>query len=145
MAEFKSAETTLYAPIESVFKKLSDLENFKSFLDKIPADKIPADKLEQFKSIEITTDSIAFQGGPTGAVKFVVIERNAPNLIKLQAADIPLSLTLELHLKSSGENCLQQTIINADIPPMLKPMVAGPLQKVVDQFGSVLTAIPFND
>ena len=56
MAEFKSAEPTLYAPIESVFNKLSDLENFKSFLDKIPADKIPADKLEQFKSIEITTD-----------------------------------------------------------------------------------------
>jgi hypothetical protein len=124
---------------------LSNLENFKSFLDKIPADKIPADKMEQFKSIEVTADSIAFQGGPTGAVKFVVAEKREPSLIKLKAADLPLSLTLELHLKADGDNCRQQTIINADIPAMLKPMVAGPLQKVVDQFGSVLSAIPFND
>ena len=145
MAEFKSPETTLYAPIERVYAKLSNLENFKSFLDKIPADKIPADKMEQFKSIEVTADSIAFQVGPTGAVKFVVAEKREPSLIKLKAADLPLSLTLELHLKADGDNCRQQTIINADIPAMLKPMVAGPLQKVVDQFGSVLSAIPFND
>lgn len=145
MAEFKSQETTLFASAEAVYNKLSNLENFKSFLDKIPADKIPADKMEQFKSIEVTPDSIAFQGGPTGTVKFILVEKIEPSLIKLKAADIPLSLTLELHLKADGDNCRQQTIINADIPAMLKPMVAGPLQKVVDQFGSVLSAIPFND
>lgn len=145
MAEFKSPETTLFASATTVYNKLSNLENFKNFLDKIPADKIPADKMEQFKSIEVTPDSIAFQGGPTGAVKFILIEKIEPTLIKLQAADIPLSLTLELHLRADGENCRQQTVINADIPAMLKPMVAGPLQKVVDQFGSVLSAIPFND
>lgn len=145
MAEFKSQETQLHAQVETVFAKLSDLENFKNFLDKVPTDKIPADKMEQFKSIEITSDSISFQGGPTGPVKFVVVERTAPSLIKLKAADLPLSLTLEVRLRPDGDNCWQQTIINADIPAMLKPMVAGPLQKVVDQFGSVLAAIPFND
>lgn len=145
MAEFKGQPSTIKAPIHKVYNKLVDFENFKSFIDKIPTDKIPADKLEQFKNIEITSDSIAFQGGPTGPVKLVVDQRIEPSLIRLKAADLPINLTLEIQLKENGEETLQTTVIKADIPAMLKPMVAGPLQKVVDQFGTIFSVIPFDE
>lgn len=146
MAEFKSAEIKIDASAEKVFDKLSDLGNLQSFLDKIPEDKIPADKLEQFKNLEITPDSISIQGGPTGSVKLDVIERVRPSLVKLKAANIPLSLTLAVAINAiDEEHSSTQVIIDADIPAILKPMVAGPLQQIADQFSTVMSAIRFND
>lgn len=144
MADYKSQEIRLGVSAESVYDKLSDLNNLQSFLDKIPKDKIPADKLEQFKNLTITSDSISIQGGPTGSVTLEVVERIRPTLIKLKAANIPLDLTLSLAISTTSETeCTTQVIINADIPAILKPMVGGPLQQIADQFASVLSAIPF--
>ena len=144
MADYKSQETKLNVSAEKVYDKLSDLSNLQSFLKDIPEDKIPADKLEQFKNLEITSDSITIKGGPTGAVTLEVAERVRPSLIKLRAANIPLSLTLSLKIESLGEfECKTQVVIDADIPMILKPMISGPLQQIADQFASVLSAISF--
>lgn len=146
MAEFKSDETTINVSAQKVYSKLSDLENIRSYIDKIPEDNIPEDKLEQFRSLEITSDSISVKGGPTGSIKMNITKKVEPSLIRLEAADIPLSIALEVHIKEISENqCSQQVVIIADIPIFLKPMVSGPLQKVVDQFSAVLGVIPFND
>lgn len=146
MAEFKSAETTIGASAEQVYDKLSDLGNLQSFLDKIPEDKIPADKMEQFKNLEITKDSISITGGPMGSVKLDVVERVRPSLVKLKAANIPLSLTLAVSITAIDDaKCTTQVVIDTDIPAILKPMVGGPLQQIADQFSIVMVAIPFND
>ena len=44
MAIYNSSEVSLHAPAESVFSKLSNLENLRTLLDKVPAEQIPADK-----------------------------------------------------------------------------------------------------
>ncbi len=143
-SEFKSREVTLQAPIERIYSRMSNPENLRTLLENAPEDRIPADKLEQLKKIIITPDSITLPGGPTGAVTLRLDHCEEPTLVRLKAADLPLDIILELHLKAlSPESTEAQCIIKADVPMMLRPMVKGPLQQVADKVVELMAGIPF--
>ncbi|MDE5713326.1 MAG: hypothetical protein K2I16_06870 [Muribaculaceae bacterium] len=144
MATYKSDDVLLLAPAESVFAKLSNLENLRSLLEKVPADQIPADKMEMFNSITITPDAITVPGGPVGALTFRVKEKTSPSLIRLEGEGSPVPLSLSMKITPDSEATSKaQVVIDIEIPAMLKPMVGGHIQKMADQFGQVLKAIPF--
>lgn len=145
MATYQSPEVSLHAPAEAVFAKLSNLENLRSLLEKVPADQIPADKREMFDNITITADSITVPGGPVGSLTFRVKEKREPSLIRLEGEGSPVPLSLSLNISPDGADYSRaQAEIDIAIPAMLKPMVSGPIQKMADQFGQVLKAIPFS-
>lgn len=145
MATYQSPEVSLHAPAEAVFAKLSNLENLRSLLEKVPADQIPADKREMFDNITITADSITVPGGPVGSLTFRVKEKREPSLIRLEGEGSPVPLSLSLSIAPDGADYSRaQAEIDIAIPAMLKPMVSGPIQKMADQFGQVLKAIPFS-
>ncbi|MDE6095595.1 MAG: SRPBCC family protein [Muribaculaceae bacterium] len=144
MATYKSDDVLLLAPAEAVFAKLSNLENLRSLLEKVPADQIPADKMEMFNSITVTPDSITVPGGPVGALTFRVKEKVDPTLIRLQGEGSPVPLSLSMQITPDSEATSKaKVVIDIEIPAMLKPMVGGHIQKMADQFGQVLKAIPF--
>lgn len=144
MATYNSEDVLLQTPAEAVFSKLSNLENLRSLLEKVPADKIPADKMEMFNSITITPDAITVPGGPVGALTFRVKEKVEPSLIRLVGEGSPVPLSLAMHISPDSETTSKaKVVIDIDIPAMLKPMVGGHIQKMADQFGQVLKAIPF--
>lgn len=144
MAKYNSSEETLHASAEAVFSKLSNLENLRSLLDRVPADKIPEDKKAMFESITITPDSITVPGGPVGAMTFRVTEKVEPTLIALSGEGSPVPLSLAMHITPETESsCKAKVEIDIEIPAMLKPMIGGHIQKMADQFGEVLKAIPF--
>ena len=141
MATYNSEEISLMAPAGAVYSKLSNLDNLRSLLE-----KVPADKLEMFNSISVTPDSVTVPGGPVGALTFRMKEKVEPTLIKLAGEGLPpgIALSLSLHITPEGESTSKAKVtIDISIPAMLKPMVSGPLQKMADQFGQVLRAIPF--
>lgn len=145
MAIFNSAEVSLHATPEAVFSKLSNLENLRSLLDKVPADQIPEDKRQMFESITITPDTITVPGGPVGSLTFRVKERKEPSLIKLEGEGAPVAMNLSMHIAPDGEEYSRAKVeIDIAIPAMLKPMVSGPIQQMADQFSQVLKAIPFS-
>ena len=144
MTTYSSEEITFNAPAEKVFDKLSNLENLKSLLEKVPADKVPEDKRQMFENIIITPDTIEVPGGPMGNLIFRLTDKEAPSLIKLSGEGIPIALALEMHIKPLTENSSSGKVdINIDIPAMLKPMVGGQIQKMAGQFGNILSAISF--
>lgn len=144
MAVYKSEKVTLQAPAQSVYDKLSDLENLKSMLAKVPADRIPEDKRAMFENIKITPDTIEIPGAPMGNLIFRVTERQSPSLIRLRGEGIPIEMALVLHIEPVTPETSQARVdIDINIPAMLKPMIGGQVQKIADQFGSVLGAIPF--
>lgn len=145
MAVYNSGNVILHASADSVFKKLSNLENLKTMLEKVPADRIPEDKRQMFDNIKITPDTIEVPGGPMGNLTFRVIERKEPTLIKLQGEGIPMKMFLALHILPETESQSSgQVEIDIDIPAMLKPMIGGQIQKIANQFGDVLGAVPFS-
>lgn len=145
MTKYSSPDVSLQASADTVFSKLSNLENLKAMLDKVPVDRIPADKQEMFRNLKITPDSIEIPGAPMGSLVFRVVEKKAPDLIRLDGEGMPIAMSLSMHIKPLSESTSQAHVdIDIDIPLMLKPMVGGQIQKMADQFGNVLSAIPFS-
>lgn len=145
MSTYSSDNITLHAPASAVYEKLSNLENLQGLLDKVPADRIPEDKRQMFENIKITSDTIEVPGGPMGNLVFRVTEREAPRLIKLRGEGIPIEMALVLHITPESDSVSKAKVdIDINIPAMLKPMVGGQIQKIANQFGEVLGAIPFS-
>ena len=144
MSNYSSEKVTLNAPVETVFEKFSNLEHLKGMLGKVPPESIPEDKRQMFENIHITPDTIEVPGGPMGNLVFRVTQREAPSLIKLQGEGIPVAMFLALHLEpESATTTAAKVDIDIDIPAMLRPMIGGQIQKIANQFGDVLKAIPF--
>ena len=145
MAIYSSSDVTLQAPALTVYDKLSNLENLQGLLNKVPADRIPEDKRQMFENIRITSDTIEVPGGPMGNLVFRVVERESPRLIRLRGEGIPIEMSLALHVRPLTDATSSAKVdLDINIPAMLKPMIGGQIQKIADQFGDVLGAIPFS-
>lgn len=145
MSVYKSEKVDLSASAETVFNKLSNLENLRALLGNVSPESVPEDKREMFESIEITPDSISVPAGPVGNLTFRVVEKREPSLIELAAENSPIPLSLAMNLMPLTDcSCEAQVAIDIKLPPMLAPMVGGHIQKMADQFGQVLKAIPFS-
>lgn len=142
MAVFKSQPVEISAPAETVFDRLSDLDSLKTILANVPADKIPADQKEMFDAVRITSDSISFPAGPVGELTLKLHEKIRPTLISLVGEGTPVALTLSLNMFPISPDQTEGVVsVDIAIPAMLKPMVSGPLQKMVDQFATMLPAV----
>ena len=145
MTTYSSQNINLPASAQSVFDKLSNLENLQDLLNRVPTDRIPEDKRQMFDNIKITPDTIEVPGGPMGNLTFRVTERVSPSLIKLTGEGIPMAMSLAMHIDPITDSSSAAKVdINIDIPALLKPMVGGQIQKIANQFGDVLGAIPFS-
>lgn len=145
MTTIKSDKTVVNAPAERVFSKLSNLENLKSLLDRVPVESIPEDKRAMLENLEITSETISIPAGPVGSITLRVTDRLPHSLIRLEGEGSPVPMGMQLEIEPLDDRrCEVQVAVNLDIPVMLKPMVSGPLKKIVDQFSQVLTAIPFD-
>lgn len=145
MTTVKSEKKLLHASAEKVYNKLSNLDNLKPLLESIPRDSIPADKMEMFDNLKVTSDTISIPAGPVGELTLRVADRLPYSLISMKGEGTPVPLSLQMEIEDKGaEESEVQVAIHIDIPIMLKPMISGPLKKIVDQFAQVLGAIPFN-
>lgn len=143
-SEYKSNPVRVSAPVERVYTRFSNLENLKALINNAPADRLSEEQLAQLQGMEITSDTLTMSGGPTGSITLRVSERREPELVALRPDNLPMDLNLELRFKGiDGQTTDIEAAIVADIPMMLRPMVKGPFQKIVDQFASMVGAIPF--
>lgn len=145
MTSIKSDKAIVNGTPEQVFEKLSNLDNLKPLLEKVPKDQIPEDKREMFDNLEITSDSISIPGGPVGNITLRISDRLPYSLIRLSGEGSPVPMDMQLEIEPKGADQAEvQVAINLEIPAMLKPMVSGPLKKIANQFVNVLGAIKFN-
>lgn len=145
MTSIKSDKAIVNGTPEQVFEKLSNLDNLKPLLEKVPKDQIPEDKREMFDNLQITSDSISIPGGPVGNITLRISDRLPYSLIRLSGEGSPVPMDMQLEIEPEGADHSEvQVAINLEIPAMLKPMVSGPLKKIANQFVNVLGAIKFN-
>ena len=145
MAKYTSGNINLNGSAEAVFNKLSNLQNLRDLLDKVPADKVPDNQRAMLENLEITSDSIVIPGGPMGALTLKMVEKIEPELIKLNGEGLPMALSLAMHIKPESETKSSANVeIEIDIPAMLKPLIGGQIQKMASQFGDMLGAISFS-
>lgn len=139
MATYKSKEFTIQSPAPSIFERITDLASFESRLD-----QLPPDLRQKLGNVRFGQDTISINAAPMGEIKFRVTDKVAPERVTLSAeqSPVPLTLSVLLHptLQDPGATYVQ-TVIDVDIPPMLRPMVGGKLQEAANKFGELLTSM----
>lgn len=143
MATYKSETVDLAYPAETVFGRLSNLEGLGDMLRNVPAGQVPADQQAMLDQVRITPDTISFPAGPAGDITLRVAELRAPSMIRMEGCGTPVPISLAMHIAPlTPDTCAAHVQIDIQIPAMLKPMVNGPLQKMADQFATMLRRMP---
>ena len=136
MTKFESSVKQIPYPVEDVYRNISDLSNLERVRDRIPEDKL--------KSFSFDKDSVSVNVAPVGDLKLRIIEREEGKCVKFEGVQPPLPFNLWIQvLPVTATESKMKITVQADIPFMLKGMVAGPLQDGVEKIADALSQIPF--
>ena len=136
MTKFESSVKQIPYPVEDVYRNISDLNNLERVRDRIPEDKL--------NSFSFDSDSVSVNVAPVGDLKLRIIEREENKCIKFETVQSPLPFNLWIQvLPVTATESKMKVTVQADIPFMLKGMVAGPLQDSVEKIADALSKIPF--
>ena len=136
MTKFESSIKQIPYPVENVYRNISDLSNLERVRD-----RIPEDKLQEF---QFDSDSVQVSVAPVGTIKLRIVEREENRCVKFETEQSPMSFNLWIQvLPVSETESKMKVTVKADIPFMLKGMVAGPLQDGVEKIADALSQIPF--
>ena len=136
MSKFESSIKQINYPVEAVYRNISDLTNLERVRDRVPEDKL--------KDFQFDSDSVQVSVDPVGVIKLRIIEREENKCVKFEAEQSPLPFNLWIQvLPVTAETSKMKVTVQADIPFMLKGMVAGPLQDGVEKIADALAQIPY--
>ena len=136
MTKFESSVKQIPYPVEDVYRNISDLSNLERVRDRIPEEKL--------KSFSFDKDSVSVNVAPVGDLKLRIIEREEGKCVKFEGVQTPLPFNLWIQvLPVTATESKMKITVQADIPFMLKGMVAGPLQDGVEKIADALSQIPF--
>ena len=136
MTKFESSVKQIPYPVEDVYRNISDLSNLERVRDRVPEDKL--------NSFSFDSDSVSVNVAPVGDLKLQIIEREENKCVKFESVQSPLPFNpwIQVLPVSETESKMKVTV-QADIPFMLKGMVAGPLQDGVDKIAEALSKVPY--
>ena len=136
MTKFESSVKQIRYSVEDVYRSISDLSNLERVRDRIPEDKL--------KSFSFDKDSVSVNVAPVGDLKLRIIEREEGKCVKFEGVQTPLPFNLWIQvLPVTATESKMKITVQADIPFMMKGMVAGPLQDGVEKIADALSQIPF--
>lgn len=137
MATYKSKPQTISRPAEELFERFSDLSRLQGSLD-----GLTPEQRAQVGDVEFTKDGIKIVTQQVGEIAFTVTERVRPSKVVFCTQSSPVPLTMEVDIKPVDASTSEvQTIINVEIPSMLRPFVGPQMQKAADKFGELITGL----
>ena len=136
MTKFESSIKQIPYAVEDVYRNISDLSNLERVRDRVPQDKL--------QDFEFDSDSVQVSVAPVGTIKLRIVEREENKCVKFEAEQTPIPFNLWIQVLPVTESTSKMKVtVKADIPFMLKGMVAGPLQDGVEKIADVLSQIPY--
>lgn len=136
MIKFESNVKQVSASQETVYAKLSDLNNLEKIRDRIPADKV--------KNLSFDAESVSIEVAPVGKITLSIVEKEPCKCIKFGTVVSPLPFNLWIQLLPAGDNtCKMKLTIGMELNPFMKAMVQKPLQEGIERMADALAAIPY--
>lgn len=137
MATFKSPKTEIGKSADELFDRFSDLSHLQTALD-----GLSPEQRSQVGDVEFTADSLKIVTPQVGAIEFTVVDRVRPSKIVFGTKSSPVPLSMELDIEPTGEaSSSVQTLIDVEIPAMLRPLIGPQLQKAADKFGELISGL----
>ena len=153
MAKYESSVKQINYPVDTVYAKVSDLNNLAVFKEKINdpmvQQQIPADKLDQIRSaiekMEITSDSISCDAGMVGNIAVQVVDREENKCVKFESLSSPVNFKFWVQvLPTSDTTSKMKLTLDADINFFMKQMLDKPLREGIEKMADMLAMIPYN-
>lgn len=136
MDTFESSIKEIKYSQETVFSKISDLNNLKSVEDKLPKDKI--------KSMTYDSDSVTITVDSVGSLSLRIIERQPYKTIKFVADQAPILFNMWIQLlPTSEESCKMKVTIKAELNMLTRNFLKKPLQDGVEKIATMISMIKF--
>ena len=135
MASYRSKAAVINKPVDEVYERISNIGAYQQKLD-----SLPAEVREKIGDVRFEDDAIVITAAPVGEIRFAVKERVSPSRVTLAAEQSPVPLNLTVNLEPESERSTKATsVIDVEIPAMLKPMIGGKMQEAADKFGELIT------
>ena len=115
MSRYESKTVTVQKPICEMFSRFSDLSFFEKQLE-----QLPEEQRAKLGEVHFAPDSISIVPPQVGELKLQVIERHNFAEVSPEATDVT-------------------TVIDVEIPAMLRPFVGPKLQQAADKFGEMIS------
>ncbi|MBQ8502583.1 MAG: SRPBCC family protein [Bacteroides sp.] len=136
MTKFESEVKFIPASQETVYEKLSDLNNLEKVKDRLPEDKV--------KNLEFTSDSLTVEVPPVGKITLQIVEKEPCKCIKFGTTTSPLPFNLWIQLLPVSEtDCKMKLTIGMELNPFMKAMVQKPLQEGVEKMAAMFSMIDY--
>lgn len=150
MSTFESSIRQIPYPQQSVYDKLSDLNNLRKLKERYEQmkDTMPEEarkQAEKIKDLQFDEDSLSVDVPPVGSIKLRVVNREEPKCIKFETeqSPIPFNFWIQMLPVTSTTSKMKLTI-KADLNPFIKQMVKKPLQEGIEKIADVLQMIQYN-
>jgi len=159
MNQYESQVKQIAAPIESVYAKLSNLENLRPVIENAQNNETLKQKIEEsgqdpaylnmLKNVTLSADSIALNTGMMGTFALDIVEREDPAVnsgkgtIKFKTAQSPIDANMWIQLLPGEQGTRMKLTLRADLNPMLKIMLGNKLEAGIDKFADMLSMIPY--
>lgn len=154
MAKYESSVKQLNYPVDSVYAKVSDLNNLSIIKERINdpliQQQIPADKLDQVRDaidkLEFTADSVTCQaGGMVGTIAVEIVEREENKCVKFSSTSSPVSFKFWVQVLPTSETTSKMKLtLDADLNFFMKQMLNKPLSEGIEKMADMLAMIPYN-
>lgn len=153
MARYESSVKQIPFPVESVYAKLSDLNNLQVIKERINdplvQQQIPDDKRAQINDVidkmEFTADSVSCDAGMIGTVSVGIVERDENKCVKLQSMSSPVPFTFWAQVLPTSEGSSKMKLtVDADLNFFMKQMFDKPLKSGIEKMADLLAMIPYN-
>jgi hypothetical protein len=119
-----------------VYNNISDLRNLEKVRDRVPEDRV--------QDFAFDEDTVSLNVAPVGELKLRIMEREEPKCVKFESVASPIPFNLWIQVLPVTETSSKMKVtVQADIPFMLKGMVAGPLQDGVEKIADALAMVPY--
>ncbi|MBE6304700.1 MAG: hypothetical protein E7082_02085 [Bacteroidales bacterium] len=134
MSQYKGKPYIVNKSRQTLFERLGDFSILAAHIHELPEEMRSKLGTVTFPD----ADTMAFTAPGVGEMKFKIVERNAPERIRLLADTgmVPIYVILDLAEEAADKTSVSATI-DADIPMMLRPLIGGKLQEAADKFGEM--------
>lgn len=137
MATYQSKPVVIQKPIAEIYSRFCDLSALGKKID-----ELPADQRAKIGDVDFQTDSITINTPQVGQIKFEVVERQEPHRVVFGTTSSPVPLTMTATFKAVDDSSTEvATVIDVEIPAMLRPFVGPKLQEAADKFGDLISKL----
>lgn len=153
LSKYESSVKHIAENVDVVYGRFSDMRNLQALRDRMSdpdtlsqiSGQVDSEKLEEarkyLKEMTFDADSLSVST-PVGALRLVIVERDAPKCIKLAGEGSPIPIYVWIQLLPEGEQATKMRVtVGAEVNMFMKGMVSKPLQQAAEGIATLFSVM----